>query len=96
MMRSEMTNRRFRLRLLALILALLLLWYSINPAPYTVVRDKRKETEPDAKKRQAAPVINHIPHSLLFHRPHVQESSDVLISIDAETDDFDWPEYIDG
>lgn len=96
MMRHARTRPGFRLRLLALILALALLWYSINPAPYAVTRDRRKEPEPDAKKRQLEPAINRTPPSLLFHQLHREEPADAFPPPDEETDDFEWPEFIDG
>jgi hypothetical protein len=95
-MRHERTTQGFRIHLLALILALALLWYSINPAPYTITRDERKEPEPDAKKRQLEPAINRTPPALLFHQLHRREPSDAFHQPDEETDDFEWPEFIDG
>lgn len=95
-MRHERTRQSFRLHLLALVLALALLWYSINPAPYTVTRDKRKAPEPDAKKRHLEPVIKHTPPSLLFHQLHMQEPPETFPLPAEEIDDFEWPEFIDG
>jgi hypothetical protein len=51
LMRREQTKQTLKLRLLALVLALSLVWYSLNPAPRPVTRKKLKEELPDEKKR---------------------------------------------
>lgn len=93
---KERTKQNFKLRLLALILALALLWYSVNPAPHTIIRRKREDEQPDAKKREAKPEISIAPFSLQLHRPNTREAGVNLPSSDEELDDFDWPEFIDG
>ncbi|HEY0320841.1 MAG TPA: hypothetical protein VGC66_07815 [Pyrinomonadaceae bacterium] len=98
-MRKENTKQSFKLHLLALILSLALYWYTINPAPYTALRRPSQPDPPDAKKRDAEPRINHAPPSLRFYSPRPWEASDASPSdkeSDEETDDFDWPEFIDG
>ena len=79
-MRREQTTQTFKLQLLACVLALALLWYSLNPAPATLSNRKRKEEPPDEKKRHVEP----------------QSRPAVLFVADEDEDDFEWPEYIDG
>ncbi len=85
---------------MALVLALALLWYSINPAPTAVIRrSKRSEDEDrDAERRDAEREINISPLSAGAHRPQLFEAAHHPPSssgVDDE-DDFEWPEFIDG
>ena len=52
-MREDRLKQAFKLRLLALVLALALTWYAVNPAPGPVRRRKREGDQPEAKKRDA-------------------------------------------
>ena len=94
--RRERINRNFKLRLLAFVLALLLLWYSLNPAPYRVVRRRKaSDDEPDAKRREARQAPN--PTALSF-KSHSLRSLPIIEAQPSveEEDDFEWPEFIDG
>jgi hypothetical protein len=95
-MRKETGKQRFKLHLLALILALALAWYSINPTPGNITRRKREDDQPDAKKREVEPALSRTPLALQLYRPRRPEAFDASPSSDEETDDFDWPEFIDG
>ena len=90
-MRRERTKQTFKLRLLAFVLALALVWYSLNPAPRSVVRRKREEELPDEKKRNVEPraMMTTLPFSL---RPVLGSPPPA----DDDGDDFEWPEFIDG
>jgi hypothetical protein len=94
-MRRGRAKQTLKLRLLALVLALALSWYSINPAPRLPERGKREGDEPDAKKREAEPRRR----AALWLPPlagrRVAEFKDSSSPIDDD-DDFEWPEYIDG
>lgn len=81
-MRRVQTKHIFKLRLLALVLALALLWYSLNPTPAPVIRRKREDELPDEKKRKAQP------QSMMATEP--------WLLLDDGEDDFEWPEFIDG
>lgn len=93
-MRRELTKQTMKLRLLALVLALALIWYSLNPAPATVIRRKREDEPPDEKKRnvEALNMPATLPAAFRLSALMVE----VLPSSDQEMDDFEWPEFING
>jgi hypothetical protein len=91
-MRRERAKQTLKLRLLAFVLALALVWYSLNPAPKPVVRRKRKEEPPDEKKRNVEP--RSMPATLPMAFGAISEAAEPLPSSDE--DDFEWPEFIDG
>jgi hypothetical protein len=95
-LRKDKIEQNFKLRLLALILALVLLWYSVNPAPYTPTRRESKDNQPDAEKRPPEPQARLAPPSLQFYRITGREKSVEEIVPEEDSDDFDWPEFIDG
>jgi hypothetical protein len=93
-MRRVQIKQTFKLRLLALVLALALIWYSLNPAPEPVIRKKREAEPPDEKKRNVE--LRSMPVTLLFvFRPTGEVVEHFPLS-DEDEDDFEWPEYIDG
>ncbi len=96
-MRRARVKQSFKLRLLALVLALLLLWYSLSPAPGRVERVKRDDEVPDGKKREAEPSF---PGGAVFpgllRMPGARTLNEAVLSLDEEDDDFEWPEFIDG
>ncbi|HEX8140018.1 MAG TPA: hypothetical protein VF544_20825 [Pyrinomonadaceae bacterium] len=95
-MRRERVKQSFKLRLLALVLALALLWYSLNPAPGRVERVERDDEVPDGKKREAEPsLLGGAAFPGLLTMPGQRPSDEVVLKWD-EDDDFDWPEFIDG
>jgi hypothetical protein len=90
-MSREQTKQTFKLRLLALVLALLLVWYGLNPAPRPVIRKKLKEELPDEKKRNVEP--RSMPATLpVAFRPMAGSAPPA----DDDEDDFEWPEFIDA
>lgn len=99
-LRGERTKQGLRLRLLALILAFALSWYSINPAPATIIRTRREDDQTDDKKRRAAPETRRAPLSLQLYSLRPWEKRDAPHSSSQssleDVDDFDWPEFIDG
>lgn len=78
--------------MLASVLALALVWYSLNPAPGPAVRKKREAEPPDVKKRNAEPrrTLATLPTAL---RPAGEVVETLPVTIE---DDFEWPELIDG
>jgi hypothetical protein len=95
--RKEKREQSFKLGVLALILSLVLFWYSVNPAPQTTARRESKDNQPDdAKKRRTEPQVRNASPSLQFYRLTRRETSGAMPSSDEEPDDFDWPEFIDG
>lgn len=90
--RQKQTTQTLKLQLLACVLALALLWYSLNPVPRTAVYRQPKEEPPDEKKRDAVP--RKMPMTLpnLFGPGGEGE----LLLLSEEDDDFEWPEYVDG
>lgn len=97
--RKVKREQSFKLGLLAIILSLVLFWYSLNPASQTTTRRESKDNQPDAKKRRSEPPVKREPPSLQFHRLNRltrQATSGAMPSSDKEPDDLDWPEFIDG
>jgi hypothetical protein len=93
-MRRVQTKQTLKLRLLAFVLALALLWYSLNPTPRVVIRKKQDDEPPDEKKQNVEPHNMPATSSLAFRRMgQLGESSSTPIE---DEDDFEWPEFIDG
>lgn len=95
-MRREPTKQTFKLRLLAFVLALAIVWYSLNPAPRASSRIKRENELPDEKKREAEPRLQRaaiMPLSFGALSAGLGATPSTQL---AEDDDFDWPEFIDG
>jgi len=92
-MRRVQTKQTLRLRLLAFVLALALLWYSLDPTPRVVIR-KKQDGPPDEKKRNGEPQSMPATSSLAFSQMG-QALEPSSTSIEDE-DDFEWPEFIDG
>ena len=90
-MRRERSKPTIKLRLLAFVLALALVWYSLNPAPRPVARRKQEAEPPDEKKRSVEP--ESMPATLSAFRPR---GASALPSPSEDEDDFEWPEFIDG
>ena len=93
-MRRAQTKQTFKLRLLAFMLALALLWYSLNPAPRPITRIKREDELPDKKNRNVEP--QSMPATLPVAFRSIVEIAEPLPSLDEGEDDFEWPEFIDG
>jgi hypothetical protein len=93
-MRKVQTKQTLKLRLLAFVLTLALVWYSLNPAPRPVVRKKREEVLPDEKKRNVEP--QSMPATLPVTFRLGREAIEPLPFTDKDEDDFEWPEFIDG
>jgi hypothetical protein len=94
-MREETFRRAIRLRMLALVLALALTWYAINPAPGSPTPIRRDEGQPDEKRREARSLsgVNFDP---VWTRTDASESpSDPFSSAFENLDDLEWPEVID-
>src|SRR5215210_4523688 len=54
-MRSAQRKQTLRLRLLAFVLALALIWYNLNPVPKPLVRRQPEAEPPEEKKRKLEP-----------------------------------------
>jgi hypothetical protein len=93
-MRRERTRQTLKLQLLAFVLALTLIWYSLNPVPRPITRIKREDEPPDEKKRNVEPQIM-TTNLLMAFRPW-EEAVEVFTPPDEDMDDFEWPEFIDG
>lgn len=92
-MRRVQTRQTLKLRLLALVLALALVYYTFNPAPGRITRIKREDELPDEKKRKVEP--HGMPATLSVAFKQLGESAESLPSPDEGEDDFEWPEFID-
>jgi hypothetical protein len=94
-MRKTRTEQTFKLQLLACVLALLLLWYSLNPAPGPVARTPQEDEIPDEKKREAEPQLQRA--AILPTMIGMLGSGSVDKPLpNQEEDDFDWPDLIDA
>jgi hypothetical protein len=90
-MRRVQTKQTLKLQLLALVLALAILWYSLNPAPRPVIRKKREVEPPDEKKRKVEP------RSMSATLPIVLKLAvEMAEPFPLPDDEFEWPEFIDG
>ena len=90
-MRRERTKQTLKLRLLAFVLAFLLVWFSLNPTPSPVIRKKRGAEPPDEKKRNVEP------RSMLATLPVTfRPLTGPTPPAGDDEDDFEWPEFIDG
>jgi hypothetical protein len=94
-MRKTRTEQTFKLQLLAFVLALALLWYSLNPTPRPVARIKREDEVPDEKKRQAEPQFSRAAIFPITFGMLGADSVDTPLP-NQEEDDFDWPDLIDA
>lgn len=93
-MGEDRFRRAFRLRLLALVLALLLTWYALNPAPGTV-RTRGRETESPDENRCEAKNALRASHQLEWAEAGVRGSSLIPSSRAEDADELEWPEIID-
>lgn len=95
-MREEGFRQAIRLRLLALVLALALTWFALNPAPGSVTKIKRDEAPPDEKRRQARSQtgVNCDPGWTETRAP--ESALDSFSFTGANIDNLEWPEVIDA
>jgi hypothetical protein len=91
-MRRVQTKQTFKLRLLTFVLALALVWYSLNPVPGPLLR--QDDEPPDEKKRNLEP--HSMPAALPVAFKQLVEKAEPLLPSDEDDDDFEWPEFIDG
>jgi hypothetical protein len=94
-MRRELSKQTFKLKLLAFVLVLLLLWYSINPAPSPVSLDKPQGKLPEEKRREPAPQLQKAALTPVATRTFEMGVAASPAPPDDE-DDFEWPEFIDA
>lgn len=94
-MRSERTKQTFTLQMLAFVLALALLWYSLNPTPGPSARIQREDELPDEKKRAPVPQLRRAASLPIAFRTLGIGSADHALSKQQE-EEFHWPEFIDG
>lgn len=90
------TKQTLKLRLLAVVLALALIWYSLNPTPRVSTRTKRGDELPDEKKREAEPRLQRAGSLPLSFGTMGAGLGAIPSPNQDEEDDFDWPEFIDG
>jgi hypothetical protein len=94
-MREGQAIRMIRLRLLALVLALALTWYAVNPAPGPARRVKRDEETPDEERRvrkspaRAGYELGPTEANAIMSASHSPSETELNI------EDLEWPEVID-
>lgn len=94
-MSSVQSKQSLKLHVLAFVLAMALLWYSLNPVPSPLTGRKREDELPDEKKREVEPASRQptiLPLKLGAFRAQL---GTVITSLQDE-DDFEWPDYIDA
>lgn len=91
-MKAQGLKQELRLRLLALVLALALTWYAVNPAPGPVRRGVRRDDEPPEGERREAKRAGRGAASgvavMAERRPAPKPD-------ETDADELDWPEFID-
>jgi hypothetical protein len=93
-MRRERTKQTLKLRLMAFVLALALMWYSLNPAPIAITSRKPEAELPGEKKRNVEPQSMPATFPIAFRQ--LGERTEYLLPPAEDEDDFEWPEFIDG
>jgi hypothetical protein len=95
-MREEGFRQEIRLRLLALVLALVLTWYAANPAPGPVHRGERDEEMPDEERLVMRSPVD-MSDGLELPESRVTMSNVRSSSFESEMgiEDLEWPEIID-
>jgi hypothetical protein len=93
-MRRVLNKQTLKLQLLALVLALAIIWYSLNPAPISITHSKRKDVPPDEKKRNVE--AQSMPATWSLALMPSGESFKPLPPPSEDEDEFEWPEFIDG
>jgi hypothetical protein len=93
-MNRAQAKQPIKLRLLAVVLALALIWYSLNPVPTPIIHRKRDDVPPDEKKRSVEP--QRLPMTLPVAFKSIGEIAEPLPFHDEDEDDFEWPEFING
>jgi hypothetical protein len=96
-MRERQTGEMIKLHMLALVLALVLTWYALNPAPGSLQRLEREEETPEEKRRENKSSAS-ISYKSMSHE--LRGSDDVMRKSmvkrgTEDIDDLEWPEVID-
>jgi hypothetical protein len=78
--------------LLAFVLALALIWNSLDPVPIPSTHRKRDDELPDEKQGNLEPHSMPAMMPLIFRPIGVMVES--LLTADRDEDDFEWPEFI--
>lgn len=86
---DDRLRRALRLKLLALVLALALTWYALNPAPGPVRPRARGGEEPDAERREGKSPPGRVPSPVFGSAARVPAPSPP-----EDTEELEWPEYI--
>lgn len=94
-MREERLRQVIRLKLLALVLALALTWYALNPAPGSITAIKRDEGQPDEKRREAKSPSQLSCEPLWTVGTTTESALDPFSSASEKIDALEWPEVID-
>jgi hypothetical protein len=97
-MRERQAGEIIKLHMLALVLALVLTWYALNPAPGSLQRLERDDETPEEKrlekKSRASISLESMSHEL-SGSVEVMRKSVVNRGIE-DIDDLEWPEVIDS
>lgn len=94
-MRGRPTTQEIRLRLLALVLALALTWYAMNPAPGPARRAVRDDEPPDEKRREADSSRG-VGYRLARAGCDAPRAAPTPARSEVqEIDDLEWPDVID-
>jgi hypothetical protein len=97
-MRERQAREMIKLHVLALVLALVLTWYALNPAPGSMQRLERDDETPEEKRREkksAASRSFELMNHELRGSDDLMRKSMVNRGIE-DIDDLEWPEVIDS
>ena len=94
-MREDRKRETLKLKFLGLVLALVLTWYAINPAPGPVSRSKPEGETPDEKRRELEPQPQR-GFAPAVTCEGAESGAALWTTPDEGEDDFEWPEFIDG
>ena len=94
-MREETFRQAIRLRMLALVLALALTWYAINPAPNSPTPIRRDEGQPDEQRREGKSLSGASCDPVWAPANAKESPLDLSLSAVENPDDLEWPEVID-
>jgi hypothetical protein len=93
-LREERFRQAIRLHMLAFVLAVVLTWYALNPAPGSMTGTKRDEGQPDEERRETRSPSGLNCDSVRTEANATETASDPFLSVGQTIDDLEWPEVI--
>ena len=99
-MREEQSRRELRRRLLPFVLALMLWWYTVNPAPTPLPRRSHGGAEDEAEREAEEAPVRRQTRTVnderdLWGTTALSQGSNAQGAAPVEPEELDWPEYLD-